>query len=271
VWWVVVRLFRGFKGFRGVDRSVSLVYSVVFTDVPASQALLNLYSSCLGGGFPISLLQSLVESGPGPRSTPVETRLSVFRVFNGIRFYTGLVSKGYASELIVLKAHVVPACTEFIIDEGTKLLEVATSWDRPVVVICQYPTRALYRLYEPLPDVIVTRLLKLKWPASPGEHIVPGSRLVEEFFKHVPRASYPFTLSLCASLDSASDSIDTCTSEILTVALDEHIATMLYAVNVKAWHPDARVASLEPPSTMDIELKKVGKDERAEPPKGSGL
>jgi hypothetical protein len=67
----------------------------------------------------------------------------------------------------------------------------------------------------------------------------------------VPGASYPFTLSLCAD----SDSVDTCTSEILAVALDEHIATMLYAVNVKAWHPDARVASLEPPSTPNLELK----------------
>jgi hypothetical protein len=252
-------LFRG-RSFRGVDKSVTLEYRVVFSDVPVSQALLNLYSSCLGHGFPLPLLQSLVESRSGARSTPVETRLSVVRVFNGVRFYTGVVSKAYASELIVLKAHVAPACTEFLVDEGTRLLEVATSWDRPVVAICQYPTRALYRPYEPLPDAIAERLLKLKRPASPGEHLVPGSRLVEGFFKRVPGASYPFTLSLCAG----SDSIETCTSEILAVALDEHIATMLYAVNVKAWHPDARAAGLEPPLTQSLELK-VGRGERAEP------
>ena len=258
-------LFRG-KGFRGGDRSVTLEYRVVFADVAASQALLNLYSSCLGRGFSLPLLQSLVESRRGSVSTPLETRLSVIRVFNGVRFYTGLVSKAYASELTVLKAHVVPACTEFLVDEGARLLEVATSWDRPVVAICQYPTRALYRSYEPLPDVIAVRLLKLKQQVSPGDHLVPGSRLVEEFFKRVPGASYPFTLSLCAN----SDSIGECTSEILAVALDEHIATMLYAVNVKTWHPDARVAGLEPPATPRLELK-VGRGERAEPPKGGGL
>jgi hypothetical protein len=260
----LVKLFKG-RGFKGVDKSVTLEYRVVFADVPASQALLNLYSSCLGYGLSLSLLQSLVESRYGARSTPVETRLSAIRVFNGIRFYTGLVSKSYTMELIVLRAHVVPACTEFLIDEGTKLLEVATSWDRPVVVICQYPTRVLHRSYEPLPDVVAEMLLKLKQPASPGEHLVPGSKLVEEFFKSVPSASYPFTLSLCAD----SDSLETCTSEILAVALDEHIATMLYVVNVKAWHPDARAAGLELPSTQSLELK-VGRG-GAEPSKSDGL
>jgi hypothetical protein len=240
----------GFRRVSGFDRSVELKYDVLLSDVPASQALYNLYLSCISAGFSVSLLIGLVEKRvKGGTAVPVEARFSAIRYFNGVRFYTGIISKSYIEKAVRLNAHVTPACTDFVLREGTKLLEVVAGWERPILVICQYPTKALYKSYEPLPRLLVEKL-KIKRSLTLVEQYLPGLPIVDSYFKKIPEANYPFTHIACSN-----SNIDECTSEAILVALDEHVATLLYAVNTHTLHPQARTAAKTVAKTPEIQLK----------------
>jgi hypothetical protein len=240
----------GFRRARGFDKSVELKYEVLLNDVPASQALYNLYMSCISAGFSVSLLIGLVEKRvKGGTAVPVEARFSAIRYFNGVRFYTGIISKSYIEKATKLKAHVTPACTDFVLCEGYRLLKVVAGWERPLLVVCQYPTKALYKSYEPLPKLLVEKL-KIKQSPMVVEQYLPGLPIVDSYFKKIPEAKYPFTHTACSN----SGDIDECTSEAILVALDEHVATLLYAVNTHVLHPQARTASKTITETPEIRL-----------------
>jgi hypothetical protein len=240
----------GFRRVGGFDKSVELKYDVLLSDVPASQALYNLYLSCISAGFSVSLLIGLVEKRvKGGTAVPVDARFSVIRYFNGVRFYTGIISKSYIEKVVRLNAHVTPACTDFVLSEGARLLEVVAGWERPILVICQYPTKALYKSYEPLPKLLVEKL-KIKCSPMLVEQYLPGSPIVDSYFKKIPEAKYPFTHIACSN----SDNIDECTSEAILVALDEHVATLLYAVNTHTLHPQARTVTKTMTKTPEIQL-----------------
>jgi len=227
---------------------------VTFVETPASQALVNLYLSCIGAkGFPVSLLRGFVERKVRASGTviavPVEFRFSAMRVFGGTVFYSGIVSKGYVEKLIKLKAHVTPACTDFLVKEGNKLVEVACGWERPLLVICQFPTRALYRSYESLVDLLVS-VAKYKYSGSVSEPYLPSKVLVDLLYKKIPEAGYPFNLVACSN----SSDVEECSADALLVSLDEYIATLLYAVNTRALHPHARAVSTGRIETGVVEL-----------------
>jgi hypothetical protein len=240
----------GFRRARGFDKSVELKYEVLLNDVPASQALYNLYMSCISAGFSMSLLIGLVEKRvKGGTAVPVEARFSAIRYFNGVRFYTGIISKSYIEKVVKLKAHVTPACTDFVLREGSRLLGVVAGWERPLLVVCQYPTKVLYKSYEPLPKLLVEKL-KIKQSPMVVEQYLPGLPIVDSYFKKISEATYPFTHTACSN----NGDIDKCTSEAILVALDEHVATLLYAVNTHVLHPQARTTSKTITKTPEIQL-----------------
>jgi hypothetical protein len=247
----LIRLAAIFRSRRGIDVTVELWYSVPLIDVPAPQALLNLYSSCVGSGFPLSALSRLVERRDRSGSlVPVDVRFSAVRYVNGVRFYTGVLSKRYIEGVVRLRAHAAPVSTEFVKREGDALLGVALGWERPLLVVCQYPTRALHRQYEPLPELLA-RSLGVKPQPVTIEQYLPGLQLVDSLFRRVPEARYPFTHTACGG----GGDVDECTTEAVLVALDEHVATMLYAVNTSALHPQARAATRTLVETPEVQLQ----------------
>ncbi len=227
---------------RGLDKSYVKKYSTVFTETPVSQALFNLYLSCIGQGLPVFLVSELLGS-------KIDVRVSVFRVFSGVKFYTGIISKSYIEKLIKLRAHVAPACTEFLVSKGTELVEVASGWEKPLLVVCQYPTQALHVAYEPL-LVFLTKALKYR--SKVLEPYLPSKQILDLLFKKIPDAMYPFNLVAC----SGSEDLEKCVSEALLVAIDEYLATLLYATNMSVSHLYARRTSSALRETPELELKK---------------
>ena len=234
---------------RGVDKSVVKHYNLELVDTPAPQALLNLYASCIGEkGVPVTFTQFVSVKQVKGSYVPANTRVSIFRVFRGERFYTGIATKVHL-KAVRLRAHVSPACTDFLITHGGTLVSVVHGWELPVLFTCQYPTKALYRQYENVYEV-AAKLLKFKMPPYPVPRL-PGSPVVEAVYRAAASAKYPVTISLCG--DGGSD-VEKCTSEALLLVLDEHVATMLYAVNAKAYHPSARAASTSIPTVGEVEV-----------------
>jgi hypothetical protein len=246
----VLKLSNVFRPRGGVDVAVELKYSVPLVEVPAPQALYNLYSSCVGNGFPLSLLSGLVERrGRSGSLVPVDVRFSAVRYFNGVRFYTGVISKRYIEGVVRLRAHAAPVCTEFVKREGDALLGTALGWERPLLVVCQYPARALHRQYESLPELLAKSLGIKRQPAL-VEQYLPGLQLVDSLFRKIPEAKYPFTHTTCGD----GGNVEECTTEAVLVALDEHVATMLYAVNTRSLHPQARAATRTLVETPEVQL-----------------
>jgi hypothetical protein len=249
----LIRLTSIFRPRRsaGVDVAVELRYSVLLIDVPAPQALYNLYSSCVGNGFSLSALSGFVERRYRDGSiAPVDVRFSAVRYFNGVRFYTGVLSKRYIEGVVRLRAHSVPVCTEFVKREGDALLSTVLGWGRPLLVVCQYPTRALHRQYESLPELLA-KSLGIKQQPAPAEQYLPGLQLVDSLFRKIPEAKYPFTHTECGD----GDNVEKCATEAVLVALDEHVATMLYAVNTRSLHPQARATTRTLVETPEVQLQ----------------
>jgi hypothetical protein len=235
----------------GVDVAVELRYSVPLIDVPAPQALYNLYSSCVGSGFSLSVLSDLVERKyRGGSLVPTDVRFSAVRYFNGVRFYTGVLSKRYIEGVVRLRAHATPVCTEFVKRDGDALLSTVLGWGRPLLVVCQYPTRALHRQYEPLPELLA-KSLGIKQQPTTVEQYLPGLQLVDSLFRKIPEVRYPFTHTACGD----GGNVGECATEVVLVALDEHVATMLYAVNTRSLHPHARATTRTLVETPEVQLQ----------------
>lgn len=234
-------------GSKAMDRKVRKQYPVKAVPVPASQALLNLVGSVFGEpGIPLGFFNHVV--GLDNRFNGV--RVVVSKMFGGVPYMTALATRRYLRWGFRIKHHVTPACNDFLTVNGVVLLDRAYSWTSPVVVVDQYPTKALWTRYEPVHS-LTGKTLKYKASKNPSTAYLPGITLVDAVFKAIPRAEYPFMLSACSEPDKK---IDECTREGLLIVMDEHVSTLVYAVNMGVLKPEVREES-QPADTREIVLK----------------
>jgi hypothetical protein len=240
---VVVVLF----GSKAIDKKVRKQYPAKAVPVPASQALLNLVGSVFGEpGISLGFFNHVV--GLDKRVNGV--RVVASKMFMDVTYMTALATRRYLRFGFRIKHHVTPACNDFLTVNGVMLLDRAYSWTSPVVIVAQYPTKVLWTRYEPV-DSLTGKSLKYKASKNPSTAYLPGITLVDAVFKAVPRAEYPFMFSACSEPDKK---IDECTREGLLIVMDEHVSTLVYAVNMGVLKPEVREES-QPANTPEFDLK----------------
>jgi len=217
---------------RRLDRVLFDVCHVELRDVEPRVAVENLLKSCLGDpGLPIGFLISVSERARRRGVVvPVETRITVRR-FIGADYYSAVIAtKQYAVLGFRLKATSTRACREFTIRRGMELLGHVAGWERPVVVTCQMPTRALWTSYKSIYEY-ASRVTGYRAEPAHLQLWAPSQRLRESLARALDQVSeYPVTLLLCES--GVADKPGVCEYEALLVACDGDLSTLVYAVNV---------------------------------------
>ena len=229
----------GFLRRGGVfDRVERRRLDVRFVEVSAPRALLNLIGSCFGGlGVPFLLLSMAVER---------RARYVLLREFQGSRFQSGVYTRGWLRQGVILRSHVVMTCTGYVVSLGSLLLERASTWDAPIIIVCQLPTGALYRVFEP-PHELLAKALKFKGDGGP---YAPSQILLDRLYREVVNVEYPYTYATCTS----ENNLEQCSGEMAIISLDDHIATLLYAVNI-ASAKHLLTGERRPITTNEITLK----------------
>jgi len=228
-----------FRLRKGITR-VELKYDAsAVTDVPLTQAMSNLFLTCFGSpGTPLTLLTAITTAG--------EVGLLFPRVFRGMRYLTGVMTRQYIAHGFKLRNHPrAPMCDEFVVRVGSLIAKLASGWGRPVMIVCQLPTGALWRHYDTVPD------LARKYVSYSGaDTYAPSKTITTSFFDAVVRGGYPFTYVTCGS-----GSIESCNTEALLAAADEDVSTMIYALNMSVTHPRARKIRAAPTTAEDVEVR----------------
>jgi hypothetical protein len=224
----------------GVDKRVEVKYDVKAVEVPLPQAVSNLMLSCLGSpGVPYSFLTAVGNAG--------DVRLIFARSFGCTKFMSGVFTRRYISSGFKLRNHpMTPACDEYVVRVGSVIARLAQSWGNPVMIVCQFPTGVLWRSYEPVPTLASKYI---KYAGDAGAYM-PTKALTERLVAKYLQGGYPLTYADCGS----GEDIRSCSNELLLVASDPTVSTMIYAVNTAITHPSARKA-LELPTTSEIEVK----------------
>ena len=224
----------------GVDKRVEVKYDVKAVEVPLPQAMSNLMLSCLGSpGVPYSFLTAVGNAG--------DVRLIFARSFGGVKFLSGVFTRRHISSGFKLRNHpMTPACDEYVVRVGSMIARLAQSWGNPVMIVCQLPTGVLWRSYESVPTLAGKYI---KYAGDAGAYM-PTKALTERFVAKYLQGGYPLTYADCGS----GEDIRSCSNELLLVASDQTVSTMIYAVNVAITHPSARKA-LGLPATSEIEVR----------------
>ena len=235
-----------FRRHKDVDKTLKYKgVNVPLVDVPASQALLNLFYTVFGNpGVPSEFFVKA--------SRLAGLRLVVRRSVNRQEFKTVLLNKRYLSYGVRLRQHVSPACNDFATVAGVALLSNAYSWGNPIVVIAQMPTKALWRPYDPV-DKLLGKKVGYKPPEHPSQ-LLPGKTLVDAVFKTIASAEYPVLFAGCSEHERR---VENCPREALVVVIDEHVSTLMYAVNTSVFLPEARGVHASAAETRETELKPV--------------
>jgi hypothetical protein len=224
----------------GIDKRVEIKYDVKAVEVPLPQAASNLVLSCLGSpGVPYTFLTAVGNAG--------DVRLIFARSFEGVKFMSGVFTRRYISSGFKLRNHpMTPACDEYVVRVGSMIARLAQSWGNPVMIVCQFPTGVLWRSFEPVPALASKYI---KYAGDAGAYM-PTKALTERLVVKYLQGGYPLTYADCGS----GVDINSCSNELLLVATDQTVSTMIYAVNVAVTHPSARKA-LGLPTTSEIEVR----------------
>jgi hypothetical protein len=243
-------LFFGKHKNKNIDKTLKVRgLEIPLVDVPASQALLNLFYTVFGNpGVPSEFFISA--------SKIAGLRLVARRSINRQEFNTILLNKRYLSYGVRLRQHVSPACNDFAAVTGVALLSNAYSWGNPIVVIAQMPTKALWRSYDPV-DKLLGGKVGYK-PSGRPSQLLPGKTLVDAVFKSVASAEYPVLSAWCSE---PARRVENCPREALVIIMDEYVSTLMYAVNTSVFLPEARGFHASTVETLEAELK---------PPTGEG-
>jgi len=227
-----------------IDKSLKdKMVKVPLVDTPASQALLNFFYTAFGNpGIPLEFFAKA--------SKIAGLRLVVRRSINGQEFKTVLLNKKYLSYGVRLRQHVSPACNDFATVTGVELLSNAYTWGNPIVVITQMPTKALWQSYKPV-DKLLGKKVGYKPPENPS-HLLPGKTLVDAVFKKIASAEYPVLFAACSEPERK---VENCLREALVIIMDEHVSTLMYAVNTSVFLPEARGVQASTVETPETELK----------------
>jgi hypothetical protein len=233
-----------FSKHKDIDRTLKAKgVSVPLVDVPASQALLNLFYTAFGNpGIPSEFFVKA--------SKIAGLRLVVRRSVNRQEFKTVLLNKRYLSYGVRLRQHVSPACNDFATVTGVGLLSNAYSWGNPIVVIMQMPTKALWRSYDPV-DKLLGGRVGYKPPEHPSQ-LLPGKTLVGAVFRSIASAEYPVLFAGCSEPERR---VENCPREALVIIMDEHVSTLMYAVNTSVFLPEARGVQASTVETPEVGLK----------------
>ena len=237
-------------GRKLLDKKMHKKYPVRGVPVPAPQALLNLVVTVFGEpGIPLSYFSHVAGLTKTKKLRGV--RVVVFKEFGDSTYMSALVTRHFLAWGFRVKHHVVPACNDFLSLSGILLLDRAHSWANPVVIVEQYPTKALWARYEPVYR-FMEKPLKYKASKNPASAYLPGTTLIEAVYRAIPKAEYPVTLSLCSE---RGKTIQECTREGLLIVMDEHVSTLVYAVNMGVLIPEARESVNVVVETPELELK----------------
>ena len=243
-------------GRKLLDKKMHKKYPVRGVPVPAPQALLNLVVTVFGEpGIPLSYFSHVAGLTKTKKLRGV--RVVVFKEFGDSTYMSALVTRHFLAWGFRVKHHVVPACNDFLSLSGILLLDRAHSWANPVVIVEQYPTKALWARYEPVYR-FMEKPLKYKASKSSASAYLPGVALVDAVYRAIPKAEYPVMLSMCSEQDKK---IQECTREGLLVVMDEYVSTLVYAVNMGVLIPEAREAVKATVETPELEIK-VGKADK---------
>jgi len=243
------------SGGKLLDKKIYKKYLMRGVPVPAPQALMNLVATVFGEpGIPLSFFSHVAGLTKTKKLRGV--RVVVFKEFGSLTFITALVTRYFLALGFRVKHHVVPACNDFLSLNGILLLDRAYSWASPVVIVDQYPTRALWTRYEPAYR-FMEKPFKYKASKNPASAYLPGTTLIDAVYRAIPKAEYPVTLSLCSE---RGKTIQECTREALLIVMDEYVSTLVYAVNTSVLIPEARESVNAVVETPELELKATKMD-----------
>jgi len=235
-------------GRKPLDKKIRRQYPARGVPVPAPQALLNLVTTVFGEpGSPLSFFSHVA----GLAKKRGGVRVVVYKVFGDLTYMTALETRYFLTWGFRIRHHVVPACNDFLSLNGILLLDRAYSWASPVVIVDQYPTRALWAKYEPVYK-LMEKPLKYKASKSSASAYLPGVTLLDAVYRAIPKAEYPVMLSVCSEQDKK---IQECTREGLLIVMDEHVSTLVYAVNMDVLIPEARETVKASVETPELEIK----------------